>query len=396
LAEFSNSLKIGAISLRLAVFLLPLILLRIGTFTYSDIFVGIAFCLLLANSKYFGLYKKSVSRVFLICSLFSIYFIAISFYSSIDPIESALGSLKLLFSVGILGVTVFLGVRILQDAYALILSYSCGGAVASISAIFSVNNFQSGDYIRSAGLAGHPVGLAITCGTCIALLVNLPYGRKDSVIRMFLLILNGIGIVKSIGLTGAFIACIGMLIGQLFSHGKLTSRLTKTLLILMFAMLIWISNFSEALRSRLSSIRNPSSGIRSESGSLSGSTIEIRWLSVKAGLDRIHSNPIFGNGFDVAGQVSIADIQTHNYWILMWQSGGFVAGLIAIYIGLLALRTLFLSYKFREINPYVRISAVSLGTTLLGGMLSPALYNRTFYFTLALGYATSISIKKRH
>jgi O-antigen ligase len=317
-------------------------------------------------------------------------------YFSVNEISSVLGALKLIFAICVVGFLVFDTVLNYGIEKNLVIWFAAGSASAAVSSIFDFGSpsISAGGLMRSGGLAGHPVGLAITCGTAIALLVQILVPELTKRLKLFLLLLitgNFLGIYESLGVTGALIVLIGISVGIVYSTPSLARQFMQILIAGTILLVFVNSDFGGSLLGRLQGAFSPQHGISSSSGQLNGSTVEIRLLTWQYSLGRILEHPILGNGFDESGQYSVGQVATHNYFLLMWQTGGILAFLISLCIGFSGLWALYKLWKLKTIYVNSRIAAVAISTTLFGALSSPALYGRQLYFIIALGLGSTMA-----
>ena len=97
--------KFALICTRFGVLFLPLIELRVGTLTLSDCFVFLAILSLNFRSSKFDSVRSTLIKYAIVLICLGLYFVLISFYSAANISESILNASKLLFSLGVLGVS---------------------------------------------------------------------------------------------------------------------------------------------------------------------------------------------------------------------------------------------------------------------------------------------------
>lgn len=393
-------LAVGVWSSRLAVALLPLIEVRVAQFTFSDVFALVA---LLALSMVNGrsAQPSSFLPMWFVCGGFILsILLVVSQYNAVDRIESAANALKLGFGLLVFPGIVWLSARLGQNLGSLIWAYAAGNGLATLSALAGIGpsaSYLAGDVVRLAGLAGHPVGLSISSGVSIAMLAFLPAtGPWQRLLKLALVVLAAIGIATSVGVTGAVIAVAGIIAGIACSHTARGASLRALALLIGGVGLIVVMSLSggqELLNKLLRLGSTPTITTVASDGTVAGSTLDIRLLTWEYGIARISESPVVGNGLDIAGQVSLGNLYTHNYVLLAWQTVGLAGLVIASVVTLAAVWALVALIRYRRFRTLTAAAAAGVMATLLAVMTSPALYGRVFYFLIAFGVVVAVDAR---
>lgn len=381
---------------RLGVALLPLIQLRVGPqLTASDSLLAIALVCWAAVVIRRPTARRAAIPFALVAGLVSAGLCVTSLYHPDNPPESFANALKVCFSLFVVGGVITCAVAIGRDLAGLAWAYCLGSALATLSALLRIGGaeavYQAGDNTRLAGLAGNPVGLAISAGVALAILFHLrPSGRLGPAVQIILIVLNVTGIIVAIGLTGAVIAVFGTLVGQFYIPNVARAfRRASALFVLAIAFLVANSRWDlfTTISERFTGALNPSQGISTAGGS-NGSTLSLRLYTWQISLDRIGQHPFVGNGFDDSGQLSYGTVDTHNYFLLSWQTGGLLMLTIALILFVLSILAAVRLWKMRKVFsvPYI---VAALAATWPGAMSSPALYGRSLYFVIALAVSAA-------
>lgn len=388
---------------RLAVALLPLSQLRVqAQLTASDA----AFVLAAIGWASYLLGREARGRIILAIAISSAVWLAlllgaIAYSNSVDPITSLSNALKVVFALFFVGGIALLAVLVAKDAQGLGWAYTTGAALTALSAFAGVggssSSFEAGGITRLAGLAGTPVGLAISSGTAVAMLVHLKTsGWRGRIVQLAFVAVNVAAVFLAVGLTGAVLASVGAIAGQLYVPG-IRNFMRRAIVIALFAVGIFVIGTATGLLAtvitRLNGALDPTQSITSVGPGVSASTLDLRELSWQLGWQRIMQHPFLGNGFDADGQIAFGTTDTHNFLVLSWQSGGvamFAIAICALVASLWSLRQL---WRYRLVTSSAPFAAAVIVATWFGALTSPALYGRDLYFMFAIGLGAALAAR---
>jgi O-antigen ligase len=380
-------------------FFLPMIQLRLGIFTVSDTLFLASFLAALKNANRSRI-SRSMSIKWILLNIFMGLILALqTLYFSEDVIASLLGVCKLVFAITVVFFIVAHQISNFRIESQLVLYFSAGCAISAISAQLNLGSLavSAGGVMRSGGLAGHPVGLAISSGSAIALLVQVLSFSEKGFATLFisvLILFNFVGLYVSVGITGLAIMSSGILVGLIFPSGEISRRISLIAFGGILFTLLSFSEFGIVISERIRGAFSPSQGLSTSSGQLNGSTVDIRIFTWNYGFRRILQHPLLGNGFDESGQYAYGKVATHNYFLLMWQAGGLLAFFISLAFAFVCVWSLITLWRSRFRFPKSQIGAVSIITSLVGAFTSPALYGRQLYFTIAIGVGFALKSRK--
>jgi hypothetical protein len=372
-----------------------MIQLRIGFVTVSDLFFLVSFIATLLKSQQIGNFRRVQLTWIFLNLLIGLILSLQTLYYSMEKNSSLLGVGKLVFATMVVFYLVVHQTLNFPRENQLVRYFSAGSALAAISAQFNFGSpeVSAGGLIRAGGLAGHPVGLAISSGTAIALMLQIHArvkGKTELLRDSVIIFLNAFGLYISVGGTGFVIALSGILVGFLFSSQRIVHKILSFVLLSISGFLLFGFGFGNSITNRIQGAFFPSHGLSTSSGELNGSTVEIRLFTWEHGIKRILQHPLLGNGFDESGQFAYGRVATHNYFLLMWQSGGLLAFLISLSLLFSSVGCLITLWKNRFIFSASQVGAVAIVTTFVGALTSPALYGRQLYFTVAIGIGLGI------
>lgn len=392
--------RIGSLAtalVRFGVLLLPLIELRLAQFTASDaaLFFGlVAWLLVRPRSK--GV-RGAILTWMCVGVLVAAVLLVVAQYNAVDVDESISNSLKLSFAMFVATSAVLFNIFESQDALGLLWSFGIGSAFAAMSAVLGIGPraaVEAGEVTRLVGLAGHPVGLAVSSGTAICVVFFLAARGGWALAKVLVLIANGIGVAVAVGATGATVALSGLLLGM-FATRDIKNAVIRILglvgLAAAAACSLLLLGFGADLLSKLATSVGPSAGvIMYSSGDIQGSTVEIRFLTWLASAARIAEHPFAGNGLDESGQIAIGNLATHNYILLAWQSAGVLGLGISAGLTLAGLVSILWLIRSRRSGLLSAPGVALLTATITSAMTGPALYGRGLYVLLAIGIGMAI------
>lgn len=376
-----------SITLLAAVAALPLTELRVAPqLTFSDLLFALAALIGIAGGQIRtrGGGAGLAGWLTLSAWLVSVLVVASSYFAQ-SPTESAINAVKVGFAVAVVGGVSLKATEDLGMASPMMWAYSVGAAVAAVSGVVALGAGQAsqvGSIERAAGLGGHPVGLAISCGVGMAASYYFSDSRlHQKVLRLFLLAANAAGVIVAVGMTGLGAAIIGVLVAFPFAVSPQwkTRRLRELGAGALLVAVVGIpAGFAGALGGRVSDFvaELTGGGVSAEGRE---ATLAMRWDTWSASLGRIATHPLAGNGFDDAGQLAVGNTATHNFVLLSWQAGGLLmlaVALSSLLASVWAVRRLWLARRVLDVSSVVAV----IVSAWVAALLSPTLYARAHYF----------------
>lgn len=396
-ARVSPTGLIATVLVRCGVSLLPLIELRLAQFTASDaaLFLGLVAWLL--TRSHFKEVRTAVLTWMCVGVLIGAILLVVAQYNAVDVSESISNALKLAFAMFVATSAVLFSIFESRDAIGLLWSFGIGSAIAAMSAVLGIGPraaVEAGEVTRLVGLAGHPVGLAVSSGTAICVVFFLAARGGWALVKILVLIANGVGVAVAVGATGATVALSGLLLGM-FATRDIKNAIVRIVGLLGLAATaacsLLLLGFGAELLTKLTTSVGPSAGVVMYSdGDIQGSTVEIRFLTWLASAARIADHPFAGNGLDDSGQIAVGNLATHNYILLAWQTAGVLGLGISAGLTLAGLLSILWLIRSRRSGVLSAPGVALLTATITSAMTGPALYGRGLYVLLAIGIGMAI------
>lgn len=334
--------------------------------------IGILILLIDPNFKYM-VYKFSLGTL-LICVLMALT----TFYHSENYAENLINISKVAFAYGVMSIYLLSYARNSNDLHKYALyGISCGLFLALLLNLESDQIFAPS--LRLQGLSGHANYFAFSGLICVTLsLFYATISIFDNFFRLFFFLIGFYSIVLSISTTA--ILCFSFIIVLYASKSKgLASQFFRSLLGILISIFLYFNlNFFKSSRNRLSEAFTERYSY--SIGGLGNNSLQDRIYTNAASIEKIKKNPFLGYGLDVDGRLTSTGIETHNYLLLSWQTGG-----IFFLVFQLILISLLIRHLVRA--PILRVN-VALSLCLFSFLFSqPWIYERTTtsIFFLVLG-----------
>lgn len=347
----------------------------------QDIFLLAASLLILVH-KFEDYRIKNFSRYVLLVLFLFLYFALNSLLVSINPGDSIVNYLKVIFAFVLLPVAVWGFVQNADDVRNLYWAFVAGVIVSSGIDIFFASGIAEG---RSSGFTGHPVFNGILIAFAITIVMASKYETR-------LLMLGGYAVngfllfafTKTASLTGLIIilSSLGLNIMINFHFRRIFQTLVFLIIAIYTLTLIWNAAFFSFTKSRLLLTFSPRTGF--STNSISGtSTVEARWFSIKESWIRIQDSPIFGHGLDPAGRITAVNLEPHNFFVLAWQTGGIILLLLAIVFFFISMHFFWQAFIQKATREMSLIFA-----TWIALFSSPLIYERSVLTPIFLAFVS--------
>jgi O-antigen ligase len=353
--------------------LLPLTALTFGPeINPGDVLLAITavlsiFILAPSNRTMFG----HLSAIIIVLAL--VYF-AVALAAGInarDIEESTLNTVKLFVSLAS-SLIVLVGVARVSGPDAIhrvMMGYAIGSCILAISTWVS----QAEVAYRYVGLAGHPVEVGGTLGVAAAYLAFWQTRSKAQLAGKLLgLAVLASGFLRAETLTGPVTVALACLATAIFGTRLHVKRALTSIVAAFAAGWLFISTPTGAeLFQKLMGAADPTFGASGDS------SLDTRFLTMVAGIERISRHPLAGNGIDQSGMTAIWDLAPHNVLILAWQAGGVLLFLV---YALLCVTTFFYVLRLRHTpnDHLLRPLAASAIASWFAAFSGPQLLQRTW------------------
>lgn len=190
----------------------------------------------------------------------------------------------------------------------------------SLTLLLSFRDFISNsDNARLIGYSGHANYFAFSGSICFILSLFIEVTSLKFFLIRFVGIAAGlIAVLLTVSNTAIFCLFCGLILRYAGKSYKLLfAPFVALISLLAFENLALFENsrrrLDEAFTQRYSY----------SVGGLGNNSLQDRIYTAVASLDKLKNNPFFGYGLDVDGRITSTGIETHNYLLLSWQTGGF-------------------------------------------------------------------------
>jgi hypothetical protein len=288
-----------------------------------------------------------------------------------DPEESTLNTIKLFVSLACALIVLMAVARVggTNATHRVMMGYVIGSCILAISTWVSPAEVAH----RHVGLAGHPVEVGGTLSVAAAYLAFWQTKSKGLLaVKVLGLAILASGFLRAETLTGPVtvaLACLATAVlgARLHLKGAVTYVAGGFLA-------GWLFISTSAGAELFKKLRNATS---LNLGSFSDSTLNERFLTMVAGIEKAARHPLAGNGIDISGMTAIGRLAPHNVLILAWQAGGIL--LFTVY-ACLCVATFFCVLRLRRISdPHLlRPLAASAVASWLAAFSGPQLLQRTW------------------
>ena len=305
-------------------------------------------------------------------------------YRTLNYTESLINVSKVLFAYGLMH---FFLVNYAKLSYH-IYSVPIFGLGAGLSLVVLTNVgsfFSTGSLSRLVGFSGHANYFAFSG---IILFTGGIYLSFNSVIlkslKLYFIFVGFLAVIMSVSSTAIFVLYFVLRI-KFFEKEKLFTRIP-----ILFALTaIFYYSFENLAIFNFSRIRLREAFTTRYSYSIGGTgntSIQDRLQTYVSSWDRILANPLFGYGLNQKGRLTNVGIETHNYLLLSWQTGGII---------FLIFQIVLIIYVCKSIHSGLTIK-FSLSMAICCWfflMTEPWIYERTVCSTIFLIIAVS---KQKH
>lgn len=293
---------------------------------------------------------------------------------SLNYSENFLNTGKVLVAYGI--VSFYIMVFVQQHSNHLrIATYGITFGVA-LTLIFSFRDFLiTSDNTRLVGFSGHANYLAFSGTVCFILAIFFEASSiKLLLFRVIGITAGSIAILLTVSNTAILCVCCTLILrfaGK--GYRLLLAPFVFLIAWLAFRTLPLFENSKQRLDDAFTQRYSYSVG------GLGNNSLQDRLYTNRASLERISHNPFFGYGLDINGRVTSTGIETHNYLLLSWQTGGF------FFLFFQLVLTIILCRKVLQ-RPYDKL-VICLLICILAFLLSePWIYERSITSLLFLIY----------
>jgi hypothetical protein len=360
-------------------FTLPLSRFRAGPGTLADIVmftVGPAWCVWLCGSP--GT-RRFVLRLLAVSGLLTALCATLSSYHAEDPGGSRTAVLKVAFGMVLIFLTCLGAVHHPSGYQVLAWSYVAGCLVLATSTWTSAHLL--GD--RAVGFAENPVevGTLIPVAMGFALFLPLSPGRRC--LRPLLLGVLASSFATSLSLTGvvASVCAIGL---TAVVFGRITAR-TPVVVLVAAVGTSFLTRAWGPVRYLLDKLSLSLQDGRLWDTRPTDNTVQTRLLTIRWGWERVRLHPILGNGLDDAGRQAVGALETHDVFVLSWQTGGILLVGIMVAMALTNTRALArvrASGAFQ--GPACHAATIA---SWVGALTGPDLYQRPWLLPIMLSIA---------
>lgn len=236
---------------------------------------------------------------------------------SVNHAENLLNTGKVFFAYGLVSCYLINFAQEHRD-YLRLASYGLTSGLA-VTIFFSIIESQnSASAERLIGFSGHTNYLAFSGIMCISLVLFFETSKLH--LQFFRIIGVTLGLITTI-LTTSNTAILALFVVILLKFSGNRFRIL-TIPFVGLTSLFAFKTFSifEDARQRLEGAITQRYSY--SVGGLGNNSLQDRIYTSLASLERISSNPFFGYGLDLDGRITSTGIETHNYLLLSWQTGG--------------------------------------------------------------------------
>jgi O-antigen ligase len=304
-----------------------------------------------------------------------------------DTEESTLNTIKLFVSLAcaliVLMALAWVGGP--NASHRVMMGYVMGSCILAISTWVSPAEVAN----RHVGLAGHPVEVGGTLSVAAAYLAFWQTRSKGLLAAKLLgLAVLASGFLRAETLTGPVTVALACLATAVLG-ARLHLKGAVTFVVAGF-MAGWLFISTSAGAELFRKLRNATN---LNLGSSSDSTLNERFLTMIAGIEKAVKHPLAGNGIDTSGMTAIGRLAPHNVLILAWQSGGVL--LLMVY-ALLCVATFFCVMRLRRASDQLLLLplAASAVASWLAAFSGPQLLQRTWLLPIIALLACSVVVAR--